>query len=228
MVLEINVSRKTKVIAGIITIVYILIQVFQTYVINHLPSTHSLTDELLQGSENLNIWRALLLLLSFFGLIYMFFVICSYNLRYRFIPTIYAFIGFTFFCFSELFLRSIELFYIQIHLPQLFKMTTDINEQKTLLTIFTNFQSIQYALYFPLMLFPAIASFVLAFNFNRTHNINYLIISALTFNGIRTILRIIGMYLNINIFDFLVGNMYVVFVVLIFGPIAFWLLKVKE
>ncbi len=226
--IEIKLSKNVKVIASIIAMAYILIQVFQFYVFNNLPVTHSLADELIQGSENLNIWRAVLLLISFFGLIYLFLVICAHNINYSFISTIYAFIGFFIFCSIELGLRSIELFYIQIHLPQLYKMTNDINDQKNLLSIFTNFQSVQYALYFPLLFFQAIASFILAFSFNKVQKINYIIIVVLLLNGIRLLERIFGMYLQIDVFDVFTGNMYLVSVFLIFAPISYWLLKVRD
>jgi hypothetical protein len=216
--------KEGRVIAAIVAFAYILIQSFQSYVFSVLPPSTSPTDEFLQGSLSINIWRSTLLLLSFWGLMYVFLVVCVQNLKRNFTASVFAFLGFFLFCSLEVCLRSIELFYFQIHLPDLFQRTAGAAEQKAITDLAVGFQSIQFALYFPLLFSQMFGSFILAATFERSLRLNYLIIFALALNGFRLIARILGMFLHINWFDSFSNHLYLPLVFVIFGLIGVWLL----
>lgn len=221
-------SKRARLIAAIIAFAYIFIQSFQFYVFTVLPPTNSPTDEFLQGSLSINLWRATLLLLSFWGLMYVFLVVCVQNLKRNFTASVFAFLGFFIFCLLEVCLRSIELFYLQIQLPAVYQQTVSAAEQKVITDLVANFQSVQLALYFPLMLSQMIASVVLAATFERNVRLNYLIIFAFALNGLRLLARILGMFSHINWFDSFSNSLYLPFVFVIFGFIGIWLLLTKS
>lgn len=221
-------SKRARLIAAIIAFAYILIQSFQSYVFSVLPPTNSPTDEFLQGSLSINLWRATLLLLSFWGLMYVFLVVCVQNLKRNFTAAVFAFLGFFIFCLLEVCLRSVELFYFQIHLSAVYQQIVNAAEQKAITDLVANFQSVQLALYFPLMLSQTIGSVVLAVTFERSLRLNYLIVFAFALNGLRLVARIFGMFLHINWFDSFSNDLYLPFVFVIFGLIGIWLLLIKS
>jgi hypothetical protein len=205
-----------------------IIQIFQLYVVKTLPETNSISEEFLQGRAAINIWRSLVLLLSFIPLIYTFLIICSHNLKYNFALTIYAFLGLFMFCFLEITIRSIELFYTQLILPSSYLQATNLNEKKVLLDNYSAFQSVQYALYFPLMLTQAIGSIILSIIFSNRQKVNLLLKTAFALNAIRLAGRLIGMFLHINWFDSFSGSLYLPSIIIIYGLITVWLIKVKD
>lgn len=221
-------SKRARLIAAIIAFVYVLIQSFQFYVFSVLPPTTSSTDEFLQSSLSINIWRATLLLLSFWGLMYVFLVVCAQNLKRNFTATVFAFLGFFIFCALEICLRSVELFYFQIHLPVLYQQTAGAAEQEAITDLVAGFQSIQFALYFPLMFSQMVGSVILAATFERSMRLNYLVIFAFALNGFRLAARILGMFLHINWFDSFSNSLYLPLVFVIFGLIGIWLLLTKS
>jgi hypothetical protein len=221
-------SKRARTIAAIIAFAYIFVQSFQSYVFSVLPPTNSPTDEFLQGSLSINLWRATVLLIAFWGLLYVFLIVCVQNLKSNFTATVFAFLGFLIFCLLEICLRSVELFYFQIHLPAVYRQTVSVTEQKAITDSVANFQSIQLALYFPLMLSQMIGSIVLAATFERNVRLNYLIILALALNGLRLVLRIFGMFLHINWLDNFSNGLYLPFVLVVFALIGIWLLLIKE
>jgi hypothetical protein len=221
-------SKQARFIAAMIAFAYILIQSFQSYVLSVLPPTTSPTNEFLQGSLGINIWRSTLLLLSFWGLMYVFLVVCVQNLKRNFTATVFAFLGLFIFCLLEVCLRSVELFYFQIHLPVLYQQTAGAAEQKAITDLAAGFQSIQFALYFPLLFSQMIGSLILAATFERSSRLNYLIIFAFALNGFRLIARMLGMFLHINWFDSFSSGLYLPLVFVIFGLIGIWLLLIRS
>lgn len=215
-------------IAAVVTLAYILIQSFQSYVLSVLPATSSPAEELLQSSWSLNLWRAALLLLSFWGLLYVFLVICLENLKRSYTATVFAFLGFFIFCLLEICLRSTELFYVQIHLSTFYKEATSVIEQKAITDLAAHFQAIQLALYFPLMFSQMVGSTVLAATFKHSERLDYLIILAFALNAFRLLARILGMFLHIPWLISFSDNLYLPFVFIIFGLIVIWLLLTKQ
>lgn len=221
-------TKKTRYIAAFIAFGYILVQCFQFYVLSVLPPASSSVDEFLQRAVPLDYWRATLLLVSFIGLMYVFLVICIQNLKRHFTATIFAFLGFFIFCFLEICIRSVELFYFHIDLATAYQQAGGINEQQAIMGQVTAFRDIQSALYFPLMLLQMIASAIIALIFDRGLRLNYLIIFAFALNALRLALRIVGMYLHIEWLNSAMFVAYLPCVILIFGAIGIWLLRTKN
>jgi hypothetical protein len=159
---------------------------------------------------------------------YVFLVVCAQNLNRNFTAPVFAFLGFFIFCALEICLRSVELFYFQIHLTGLYQQTASASEQKTITDLVDGFQSIQFALYFPLMFSQAVGSIILAATFDRSLRLNYLVIFAFALNGFRLAARILGMFLHIAWFDSFSNSLYLPLVFVIFGLIGIWLLLTKS
>jgi hypothetical protein len=221
-------SKRARLVAAAVAYAYILIQSFQSYVIWIVPPTNSPAEAFLQGSLTINLWRSTLLLLSFWGLLYLFLVLSLENLKHNYAATVFAFLGFFIFCLLEMCLRSVELFYVQVQLPAVYGQTVSLDEQKPILDFVARFESVQGALYFPLMLSQAIGSALLAATFSREKRLNYLIILALGVNALRLFARIGGMFLHVSWLDAVSSQLYLPFVYVIFGLIGIWLLMAKS
>ncbi len=225
---EMTASNRARRMAAVLAFAYVLAQTFQAYVLSVLPPAGSPAEELLQGSLSLNLWRAALLLLSFWGLMYVFLVICVQNLKRHYPATIVAFLGFFIFCSLEIGLRSVELFYLQIHLPSVFRQAAGAAEQKAILEWAAGFRSVQMALYFPLLFSQMIGSVILAATFERRIRINYLIMGAMAINALRLLGRILGMFLHVHVLDWFSASLYLPLVYVIFGLMMTWLWLTKK
>lgn len=219
-------DQKNRQVAAVILFFYLLVQGFQFYIFATSPSAETPAERLIREATDIHLWRSFLLLISFFLMIHVFLVICSYNLNYNFTLTACAFIGLFSFCFLEILIRSVELFYIQHSLPGAF--VSKGSDKENILMQYTLFQSVQYALYFPLMLTQAIGSTILAFKFSNRRKINILINIAFGINAIRLGIRLLGMYLEIDLLNRWSFNIYLPAIITIFGLMIAWLLRVKE
>ena len=76
-------SRPHRRAAAAIALLYVAIQTFQWYVFSKLPETDQPVASLMQGPRPLNLARAGTMLLSFFGLAYLFLVVCGIASRRR-------------------------------------------------------------------------------------------------------------------------------------------------
>jgi hypothetical protein len=221
-------DRKFKLVAAGLVIAYILIQCFQEYVFRTIPPPTNVAEELFQGAMPLHRWRSILLLLSFFGLMYAFFVISLHNFKRNAMLSLIAFVGFFIFCSLEIGIRSVEFFYTQIQLPELLLQAKEDALKNSIIDKYSVFQSIQMSLYFPLMIAQGIASVILLGAFSDKSKINLLIKIAFGLNAFRLATRLFAMTFHVNWFDSFGGDLYLPFVIAIYGLIAIWLLKAKE
>lgn len=212
-----GVSRR---IAATIVAAYILIQGFQEFAIRTLGQPTEPAAELLQGPEPLNIARATLLLLSFFGLAFAFLVVCAHDRARRPFASAAAYLGFLTFCLIEIGLRSVELFWVYLRLPEEYARA-----QAAALDKMATFQAVQAALYFPLMLSQLLGSAILAIGFPRAPRRNLLIVAAFGINAVRLACRLVGQFLHVAAFDVISGPLYLPLVVVIYLPIAIWLYR---
>jgi hypothetical protein len=221
-------NRKSRLVAAVFCVAYILIQSFQEYVFRTIPAPNNLTEELLQGAMPMHISRSMLLLLSFFPMIYIFLVIILHDFRKNALLFTVAFIGLFIFCFLEIGIRSIEFFYTQLQMPTAFLQTKDEAVKNSIINNYSVFQSVQIALYFPLMLTQAIASAIISFAFSARPKINSFVKTAFALNAFRLAGRLTAMVFHVSWFDSFSGNLYLPFVIIIFGLITIWLIKVKD
>ena len=216
-------SRGPRVSAAAVAIGYIAIQSFQWFVFGQTPPTSDPVQQLLQGVAPLNIARATLMLLSFFGLIYLFLICCGMTFRNRPIISLLSLLGFFTFCLLEIQLRSVELFYITLRLPEQYQAATDAASQAELLKIPAIFADVQRALYFPLGL-SWLAGSVLLFLALGDGRYDWLARFAFGLNAVRLALRTLDVYVVGPRFDALYSDLYLPMVFATFGPIAAWLL----
>ncbi|UBB23738.1 hypothetical protein LAG73_10090 [Pseudoxanthomonas japonensis] len=214
-------------IAAVVALIYVTVQSFQWYVFGHLPEAGDPVQQLLQGPHPLNLARATSMLLSFFGLAYLFLVACGIAWRRNPALAVLAFLGFFVFCLLEVQLRAVELFHVYLALPEQYRATTDTAEHARILAAQGSFQSVQYALYFPLGLSWLLGSVLacLALGRDRMH---WLALWAFGLNAVRLFLRMIDSYLIGPKFDALYGILYLPLVYLSFVPLAIWLWRQKS
>lgn len=220
-------SRAHRIAAAIVAIGYIAIQSFQWFVFSQLPATDGPAEALLQGPLPLNLARAVLMLLAFFGLAYLFLVCCVIAFRRRPLAAIAAFLGFFVFCLLEVQLRSVELFFVYLELPERYQAATAV-EQARILELQATFQSVQHALYFPLGLSWVLGSVALCLGLGG-HRLDWLAQLAFGINALRLMLRMLDVYVfGGPHFDQLYGTLYLPLVYLTFVPVAAWLLLRRD
>jgi hypothetical protein len=221
--------RNIRISAAIVALAYIGIQSFQWYVFGQFAAPASPVEELQQGNHFLHLVRSSLMLAAMFGLLFVRYVICSLAaVVNRFWATL-AFISYFVFFMLEVLLRSTELFYAQLHLPKL-ALEANAAELQSIVGQFQTFQSIQSALYFPLILAGTFSYAILFFLFPPgKQKINRLIKFVMGVDLLRSVWRLSGDYFGVK---WLQGNLYdqiyLPLVFITFGSIAIWLLKVKD
>jgi hypothetical protein len=215
--------------AAIIAVVYIAIQSFQHYVFRSFTNPVSPMEELQQGNHSLHVLRSFLMLGAMFGLLFIRYVICYLMGMYNRFWAILAFFSYFIFFMLEVLLRSSELFYLQIYLPKR-ALAANANELQSIIDKFQTFQSIQSALYFPLIL-SALGSYVILFFLfiPFKQKINWLIKFVLGVDIVRSVWRLLSDYFNVT---WLQGNLYsqiyLLLVFITFGPLCIWLFRVKD
>ena len=213
-------------LAAVVALIYVAVQSFQWYVFGHLPEAGDPVQQLLQGPHPLNVARAISMLLSFFGLAYLFLVACG--IAWWRNPTLaaLAFLGFFVFCLLEVQLRAVELFHVYLALPEQYQATADAAEHARILAAQGSFQSVQYALYFPLGLSWLLGSVLVCLALGRDR-VHWLALWAFGLNAARLFLRMIDSYLIGPKFDALYGTLYLPLVYLTFVPLAIWLWRTR-
>jgi hypothetical protein len=221
------ITSKMKTGAGVVCICYMFVQTFQWWVFSQAPSpTPSVAEDFLFGAESISVLRSWLMLFSMGGLFYIFFVICFSIFHTHKAASLLAFISFFVFCLLEIILRSVELFYTQRYLPTEYAATTDPAHRALLLTYATQFQNVQLALYFPLGLSQTIGSFIIAYIYPSVPRINYALKAIMFVNGLRLLLRILTVYVGINVFPGAWYEMlYLPLVYVMFGVTAWWFFR---
>ena len=215
-------TRTHRLAAAVVAVLYIAIQSFQWFVFSQLPVTDDPAQALLQGPMPLNVARATLMLLSFFGLAYLFLVACALAFRRRPLMAVAAFLGFFVFCLLEVQLRSVELLYVYLELPAIYQAAATAAEQARVLDIQSMFESVQYALYVPLGLAQVLGSIALCVALGGNRH-DWLARFAFGLNAARLSLRMLDTYLLGTRFDDLYAGLYLPLVYVIFGAIAVWL-----
>jgi hypothetical protein len=221
------ITAKMKVAAAVVCILYILVQTFQWWVFAQAPSaTPTPVEDFLFSAEPLSILRSWLMLFSMFGLFYIFFVLCLSVYETHKAASILALTGFFVFFLLEIILRSIELFYTQVHLPAEYTATTDVARRGAILSYVAQFQQVQLAVYFPLGLSQTIGSFIIAGVYPDTARHNYAIKAILFINGMRLLLRQLTVYGGIPAFPGdLYEALYLPLVYVTFGVMAWWFFR---
>lgn len=222
-------EKPARIAAAVVALIYIGIQTFQWYVFEQFPAPSSPREELMQGHHPLHVARSWVMLFAMFGLMYLYYVVCSLAARINRFWARFAFLGFFIFLSLEFTLRSIELFYIQQQLPE---MALKSSEQALpgIIDKMQTFQSIQSSLYFPLIFGAQIGYVTLFFLFARGGKINRIIRVVMAINFLRSLWRLLMSYAGLtwlqqgNWYD----KLYLPLVVVQFGLMAFWLFKVKD
>jgi hypothetical protein len=227
MMIENAVSRKAAIAAAVCCIFYIVVQCFQQYVYTAITPPANAVQELLQGAMPLHKVRAFLLLLSFFPMMYIFICIIYHDFNRNKLLYTFALMGLLIFCFLEIGLRSVEYFYIQTQLPAQYQHASGEAVKNSIIAQFNVFQSVQQALYFPLMFAQCLASVIIAFIFPSAPRLTILVKAAFSINAFRLAGRLIAMFTGVTWFDSFSDGLYLPFVIAIFGMLAGWFGFVK-
>jgi hypothetical protein len=224
---KVMITAKMKVGAGVVCILYILVQSFQWWVFAQAPSpAPTPLEDFLFNAQPLNLLRSWLMLFSMFGLFYVFFVLCLSIYETHKASSLLALVGFFVFFLLEIILRSIELFYTQVHLPTAYAATTDPAHRAQILSYVAQFQQAQVALYFPLGLSQTVGSFIIAAVYPTSPRYHYAIKAVMVFNGLRLFLRMLSNYGGINAFPtYWYELLYLPMVYITFGVMAAWFFR---
>ncbi|OQP58350.1 hypothetical protein [Niastella populi] len=222
-------TKILRVVAAVIALIYVAIQTFQWYVFEQFNPPASAAEELQQGNHPLHLVRSSLMLAAMFMLLYVRYVICFIAGMYNRFWANLAFICYFTFFMLEVLLRSTELFYLQLHLPQKAR-GADAHELKGIIDQFQTFQTIQSALYFPLIVSATISYAILFFLFwSVKQKVNLIIKAVLAIDLLRSFWRLSGDYFNVQwLQGDLYSTIYLPMVIITFGPISIWLLKFKD
>jgi hypothetical protein len=208
---------------------YVLVQAFQAYVFRAIWPAADPGMELLQGAARLHIVRSTLMLFSMFALIFVSWVICAQRIRTRTLLAVASFLGFFMFGMFEIGLRSVELFWVQIQLPADYLKAVDPAARAAILSQVATFQSVQHALYFPLMLGPLFASLGVFFLFPGSPRIHWALKSVMAIAVLRMALRLLNNYAGIQLISMtFYDEFYFMFVLVEHLPKAYWLFKVGD
>jgi hypothetical protein len=221
--------KKLRIAAAVIALIYIAIQTFQWYVFEQFTNPASPAEELQQGNHPLHLIRSSLMLAAMFGLLYVRYVICFLAGMYNRFWANLAFICYFIFFMIEILLRSTELFYTQLALPQK-ALAVNANDLNGIIDKFQTFQAIQSALYFPLIV-SATFSYAILFGLflSIKQKINWIIRSVLAIDLLRSFWRLSSDYFNVKwLQGDLYSTIYLPLVIITFGPICIWLLKLKD
>ena len=165
------------------------------------------------------------MLVSMFGLWYIYTVVCLETAKTQKTYSVLAFVAFSIFCFLEICLRSTELFYVQIHLPAQYQSLSDTGSRLIIENIVKAFYQVQSALYFPLGLGWMLGSLIVALTSPRSH-VNYILKATFAINAVRIFVRILTVYVGFDILnDKIYSAIYLPLVVITFGLLGFWFLK---
>lgn len=218
-----------RVTAAVIALIYIAIQTFQWYVFEQFDIPASAAEELQQGNHPLHLVRSSLMLAAMFALLYVRYVICFLAETHNRFWANLAFICYFIFFIIEVLLRSTELFYTQLYLPQK-AAAVNANELNGIIDKFQTFQTIQSALYFPLIVSATISYAILFFLFPPINQkVNWIIRSVLAIDLLRSFWRLSSDYFNVKwLQGDLYSTIYLPLVIITFGPICIWLLKFND
>ncbi|MGN6420424.1 MAG: hypothetical protein ACTHMC_23145 [Pseudobacter sp.] len=220
--MDLNTIRKT---AAYIAVAYILVQSFQWYVFAQFPAAANAQEEMMQGHHALHVTRSWLMLISMFAMLILNITVCYIAATINRFWAIVGMAGYFTFFLLEISLRSVELFYIQLYLPQQ-ALKADPGVLQNILDKYSTFANIQHALYFPLIFSTSITYFSLFFIFKpKVHRI---IRFVMLVNILRSSWRLGSDFLNIGwLQGSLYNTVYLPLVVLLFGLTAIWLLRMK-
>lgn len=218
-------TQQFKKPAAFLCFAYILVQGFQWWVFSTIPEDTDSVKNFLNGGHVLNIWRSGLMLASMFGLWYTYAIVCLTIYGNQKVYSILAFICFSIFCFLEICLRSTELFYIQLYLPEQYQNYPDAQSRYFIENIVKVFYQVQSALYFPLGLGWMSGSILIAATSSRSRN-NTILKATFSINAIRIFLRVLTVYFGFNILtDKIYSSIYLPVVIITFGLLGIWFLR---
>ncbi|WP_243288094.1 hypothetical protein [Geothrix terrae] len=221
-------GRAFRVAAGLLVLGYVAVQGFQDYVFNAFRPPLDVAEELLQGAAGLHLARSALMLIWMFALVFIAWVICAQGMRRRPLLAWAAFLGFFMFGLFEVALRSVELFWTQIQLPAEYLKAVDPVIRAGILDKVATFQSVQHALYFPLMLAPCLGSLGVYFLFPGSPRIHWALKSVMAIAVARMTVRLLT-YAGIHLMSMaFYERIYFLLVVIEHLPKAYWLFRVGD
>ncbi|WP_243293300.1 hypothetical protein [Geothrix mesophila] len=221
-------ARAFRLAAGFLALGYVAVQGFQDYVFAVFQAPANAAEELLQGAAGLHLARSALMLVWMFALIFIAWVICARGMRRRPILAWAAFFGFFMFGLFEVALRSVELFWTQIQLPAEYLKATEPAVRAGILDKVATFQSVQHALYFPLMLAPCLGSLGVYFLFPGSPRIHWALKAVMAIAVARMTVRLLT-YADIQLMSMaFYEKIYFPLVVIEHLPKAYWLFRVED
>lgn len=205
--MDIAIKPYHKIAAAGCILFFLLAQVYQYVLKFTLPDAANPVEVVMQRGSIENQIRYLLILLSIFGLIVSFFVLCRtrYN-KYPFLSSL-AFLFFMLFCVFEIGYRSVEYFLVIDKWIPAFNNSSDSVYRQAVILKIRDFDSVVRAIYFPLLSCHFLGSiFLLSTTFVSEPAVK-LLRWAMLINSVRLIIRLFGFFTD-NQFLHTLNNRY--------------------
>ncbi len=215
-------SRRFRLAAAAVAIVYIAIQGFQELVFRTVGEAETPAQSLALGAHPLHIARSIAMLAAMFGLVFLYTAICLQRVRDRPVLAGFTFLAFQLFGLLEIGLRSVELIWTQIELPAAYARAPD----PAILDKVATFEAVQHALYLPLGFAVLLGSALGVWLFASGRPIDRVIQAAFALNVLRNATRMITVYIGWPLFPAeAYSAAYFPLVIAYYAPVVYWLAR---
>jgi hypothetical protein len=200
-----------------------IVQIFEWYVYEAFPPLNNTlkADLSLSGHEFYHL-SSFLMLLSFFALLYPFVVICIHNFTVSPTASMMAFLGLFIFCLFQIYLLSIQVFYIQMGLAWFLMQTNGPGVYEHGVAEHLRYQELRTSLYFPLIFSQLIASVILALTIKVKANRDMLLKYAFGINALYLVWYLIKIYRSLFYFGDFYNGIYSPVTIIVYFLLLIW------
>lgn len=216
-------------LAIVCLIFFVLVQLYQFSLRFILPTEQDPYQQLIQRGFTLNHIRYLLILLSIFGLVISYTVICVIHITRDKYFSIIALLFFMLFCFFEILYRSTEYFLVIKKWIPMIIMNPNSQIASDYMYRIQLFDASVSALYFPLLLCHLCGSLFLFLTIRKIYNgYNILLKIAMIINITRIIPRLFNYYLESSGLAQINNYLFFPTISLVFIFQVFYLLRIRK
>ncbi|SEW45988.1 hypothetical protein SAMN05428988_6201 [Chitinophaga sp. YR573] len=213
----------TYVISACILSVCEMVQIFEWYVYEEFaPLNNTLEADLSLSGHPFYHLSSFLMLLSFFALLYPFVVICIHNFTASPVASMMAFLGLFIFCLFQIYLLSIQVFYMQMGLSWFLIQTNGPGVHEHGVVEHLRYQELRMSLYFPLIFSQLIASVILAFTIKVKAKTDMLLKYAFGINALYLAWYLIKMYRSLFYFGDFYSGIYSPVTIIVYFLLLVW------
>lgn len=222
-------SPITYVISACILAFCEIVQIFEWYVYEAYPRYDNFfkTDLSLSGHGFYHL-SSFLMLLSFFVLLYPFVVICINDFTVSPIASRLALLGMFIFCLIQIYLLSIQVFYIQMKLASFLMTTNGPGVYEYGVAKRLRYTKLRSGLYFPMIFSQLIASVILFFIIKVKANRDMLLKYAFGINALYLVWYLIKMSVSLFYSDNFYNGIYSPVTIIVYFLLLIWFIAASR